>query len=100
MPSAALACQGTTGIGWLCGSSPMPLGALRRNYVLFRDRPVPCWISGWGLLAATSLRSARLLMIGGIALGPTTVTAFDAPIFAQEMVFPCRLIVRGLSAAS
>lgn len=75
------------------------LGALMLNFHLFRHRLVPRWISGWGFLAGASILAARLLMIGGVPLTSVTVTAMDAPIFAQEMVFAGWLIVRGVAKA-
>jgi hypothetical protein len=73
------------------------LGALILNYTLYETRLVPRWISLFGLLAATSILVARLLLIGGVELSADVVTAMDAPIFAQEMVFAGWLIARGFT---
>jgi hypothetical protein len=73
------------------------LGALILNYHLFRRKLVPRWISGWGFVAGASILLARLFLLGGAPLTPTIVTAMDAPIFAQEMVFAVWLIVRGFA---
>ena len=75
------------------------VGALMLNYHLFRHRLVPRWISGWGFVAGASILAARVLLMGGVPLAPAAVTAMDAPIFAQEMVFALWLIVRGFSEA-
>jgi hypothetical protein len=75
------------------------LGALILNYGLYQARLVPRWISVFGLLAAASILVARILLIGGVELGADVVTALDAPIFAQEMVFAVWLIARGFRGA-
>jgi hypothetical protein len=75
------------------------LGALVLNYTLYRTRLVPRWMSVWGLLAAGSILVARLILLGGVEISAATVTAMDAPIFAQEMVFAVWLIARGFSLA-
>ena len=71
------------------------IGALLLNYALYQTRVVPRWISSWGLLAAGSILVARFMLLGGFDLSAATVTALDAPIFAQEMVFALWLIARG-----
>jgi hypothetical protein len=71
------------------------LGALVLNYALYRARLVPRWIAVFGLLSAASILSARLLLIMGVRLAPSTVVAMDGPIFLQEMVFAAWLIFRG-----
>ena len=65
------------------------------NYALYRARLVPRWIAVFGLLSAASILSARLLLILGTGLAPSTVVAMDGPIFLQEMVFAGWLIFRG-----
>ena len=75
------------------------LGALLLNYHLFQHKLVPRWISGWGFVAGASILAARLLLIGGAPLSAGLVTAMDAPIFAQEMVFAVWLITRGFAGA-
>ncbi|KPK65514.1 MAG: hypothetical protein AMS21_04430 [Gemmatimonas sp. SG8_38_2] len=73
------------------------LGTLLLNYHLFRRKLVPRWISGWGFIAGASILLARVLLLGGAPLTSPIVTAMDAPIFAQEMVFAVWLIVRGFA---
>ena len=76
------------------------LGALMLNYLLYRARLVPRWISAFGFLAAGSILAARVMVISGIELPSATVTMLDAPIFLQEMVFAVWLIVRGFDASA
>ena len=76
------------------------LGTLMLNYVLYRARLVPRWISTFGLLAAASILAARVMLISGLELSSATVTMLDAPIFLQEMVVAVWLIVRGFDASA
>jgi hypothetical protein len=75
------------------------LGALILNYVLFRVRLVPRWLSGWGLVAAFLILAARIMVVLGIQLPSSTVFMMDAPIMLQEMVFAVWLIAKGFNAA-
>lgn len=76
------------------------LGALLLNYTLYRARLVPRWIAVFGLLSAVSILAARILLIVGISLAPSTVAAMDGPIFLQEMVFAVWLIFKGFEPLS
>ena len=105
------------------------LGTLMLNYVLYRARLVPRWISAFGppagidelgevrvehveepdvfqpLLGSRSRsavfwRTARVMLISGLELSSATVTMLDAPIFLQEMVVAVWLIVRGFDASA
>ncbi len=76
------------------------LGTLMLNYLLYRARLVPRWISAFGLLAAASILAARVMLISGLELSPATVTIMDAPIFLQEMVVAVWLIVKGFDASA
>jgi hypothetical protein len=72
-------------------------GALTLNYVLYRSRLVPRWLSVWGLVAAIGTLSYGLLGIFGVGTGlgsPYMLLAM--PIAFQEMVFAGYLIARGL----
>jgi hypothetical protein len=71
------------------------LGSLMLNYMLYRTRLVPRWISVWGLLAATSILAARLMLLFGLELSSNMVAMLDGPIFLQEMVFAVWLIFKG-----
>ena len=75
------------------------LGALILNYALYQTRLVPRWISIWGLLAAGSILAARVILLAGVEISAATVTAMDAPIFAQEMILAVWLIARGFTVA-
>ena len=73
------------------------LGALMLNFILYRVRLVPWWVSVFGMLAAASILTARIALLLGVDLSPGTVSMIDAPIFIQEMVFAIWLIVRGFN---
>jgi len=76
------------------------LGTLTLNYVLFRARLVPRWISAFGLLAGASILAARMMVISGVELSAATVTIMDAPLFLEEMVVAVWLIVKGFDASA
>jgi hypothetical protein len=77
--------------------SAFAIGALLLNYRLFTARLVPRWISGFGLIAAASILTARVMMLVGVQVPPATVTQMDGPIFLQEMIFAVWLIARGFN---
>jgi hypothetical protein len=73
------------------------LGSLTLNYVLYRSRLVPRWLSAWGLIGAAGVFAYGLLGIFGVATGlgsPYMLLAM--PLAVQEMVFAGWLIARGL----
>ena len=86
--------------GAALGFIAVALGTLTLNYVLYRARLVPRWISTFGLLAGASLLAARVMAISGLGLSPATVTILDAPIFLEEMVVAVWLIVKGFDASA
>jgi Domain of unknown function (DUF4386) len=74
------------------------LGSLTLNYVLYRSRLVPRWMSLWGIVGAVSVLSYGLLGIFGVDTGlgsPFMLLAM--PIALQELVFAVWLIARGFS---
>jgi Domain of unknown function (DUF4386) len=73
------------------------LGSLTLNYVLYRSRLVPRWLSAWGLIGAAGIFLYGSLGILGVGTGlgsPYMLMAM--PLAVQEMVFAVWLIVRGL----
>jgi hypothetical protein len=70
-----------------------PLGALIFNYLLYRSKLVPRWLSGWGLVGATLLIARGFLMIFG-----NNLVILTLPIWVQEMVFAVWLIVKGFNS--
>ena len=70
------------------------------NYVLFRTRLVPRWISVFGLFSGASILAARIMVMSGLDLPSATVIIMDAPIFVEEMVVAVWLIVKGFDASA
>ena len=75
----------------------LSLGGLALNYVLYRSRLVPRWLSAWGLIGGVGI-----LIYGTMGLFGTDTNSFDAttllalPIAVQEMVFASWLIIKGV----
>jgi hypothetical protein len=78
---------------------PFGIGTLMYNYVLYRSRLVPRWLSGWGLVAIVLSMVAAVYVGFTEDFGFTTVTTMlSAPIGLQEMVLAVWLIAKGFSA--
>jgi Ca2+/Na+ antiporter len=75
------------------------VGTFMYNYVMYRSRLVPRWLSGWGLVGAVSILAAHLYVGFTQDFGATTVSnLLSAPIGLQEMVLAVWLIAKGFSA--
>ena len=72
------------------------LSALLLNYVLYRSRLVPRWLSVWGFLGAGLWMIAWFPQVYGVDLGAAELVFL--PIAIQEMVFAVYLIVRGFDS--
>ena len=70
------------------------LSALFLNYILYRSKLVPRWLSGWGLIGGLLSFSVYLLQFFGVK----TTDYLFAPIAFQEMVFAVWLIVKGFDS--
>jgi hypothetical protein len=69
------------------------LSALILNYVLYRWKLIPRWLSGWGLVGATLSLAAYLAQ----SFGADPTELLFLPIAVQEMVFAVWLIAKGFS---
>ncbi|SFM28937.1 DUF4386 domain-containing protein [Methanolobus profundi] len=67
------------------------ISALILNYLLYRSKLVPRWLSGWGFIGAALLWVYYLLQPFNIYL----LGILFVPIAMQEMVFAVWLIVKG-----
>jgi len=76
------------------------LGAFILNHVLYRVRLVPRWLSAWGLVAAASILTARVMLMSGVELSSSTMTVLDAPMMLQEVVLAVWLIAKGFNPAA
>ena len=76
-----------------------PLGAVILYSVFYRERLVPRWLSGWGLIGAVLYWVAGLLvMFDVITPLETPHIMLQAPLGLQEMVLAIWLIAKGFSA--
>ena len=77
------------------------LGSLVFNYLLYRTKLVPRWLSGWGLIAGVLYLASGLLPIFGIiaALSPVYVI-LNLPKGLQEIVLAVWLIVKGFNTSA
>jgi hypothetical protein len=67
--------------------------ALVLNILLYRERLIPRWLSGWGFVGAALSLAAYVPKFFGIDLPEITFI----PIGVQEMVFAVWLIVKGIN---
>ena len=78
-----------------------PLGALILNYVLYRARLTPRWLSAWGLVGAVLYWTAGLLVLFELITPLETIhIALQAPLGVQEMVLAVWLIVKGFNPSA
>jgi hypothetical protein len=77
------------------------VGTFMYNYVMYRSRLVPRWLSGWGLVRAVSILVAHLYAGFTQDFGFTTVSSvLSAPIGLQEMVLAVWLIAKGFNPSA
>ena len=74
--------------------------ALILNYLLFRSKLIPRFISVWGLIGATLLLVSGFLVMFGLSPSPTSAISMllSLPISLQEMVFAVWLIGKGFNS--
>ena len=75
-------------------SAALSVSALILNWLLYRSRVVPTWISIWGFVGGLLLLASALLEMFGQALG-WWQAIFTAPIGVNEMVLAVWLIIKG-----
>jgi len=74
------------------------LDALILNYVLYRARLVPRWLSVWGLGGAALWLAAGVMVTYG--LKPSATTGLAVPIGLQEIALAIWLIVKGFNTTA
>ncbi|HLN88740.1 MAG TPA: DUF4386 domain-containing protein [Candidatus Binatia bacterium] len=75
---------------------PFVLSALILNYVLYKSKLIPRWLSGWGFIGA-------VIYVPGILLGMfslTDPTILFAPLGLQEMALAAWLIGKGFNSSA
>jgi uncharacterized membrane protein len=76
---------------------PFTIGALVFNYVLYKSKLIPRWLSALGLIgAALWLANAPLRLF---SLSPSSLEILALPIAAQEMIFAVWLIAKGFNSS-
>ncbi len=77
------------------------VGTFLYNYVMYRSRLIPRWLSGWGLVAAVSVLVAHLFVGFTQDFGFTSATnLLSVPIAFQEMVLAVWLIAKGFNQSA
>jgi hypothetical protein len=77
------------------------VGTFLYNYVMYRSRLVPRWLSGWGLVGAVLSLVATVYAGFTQNFGFTTVNdVLSAPIGLQEMVLAVWLIAKGFNLSA
>ena len=76
------------------------LSALILNYVLYRSKLIPRWLSGWGLIGAILYLGSGFLPLFGYGLLSTIYLLMEAPLGLNEMVFAVWLIVKGFNSSA
>ncbi|MFC1568108.1 DUF4386 domain-containing protein [Candidatus Margulisiibacteriota bacterium] len=72
------------------------ISALILNFVLYRTKFVPRWLSGWGFISAVFVLGNFFLQFYGIKF----FEFLDFSIAIQEMVFALWLIIKGFNPAA
>ncbi len=76
------------------------VSALILNYLLYRARLVPRWLSLWGLIGAAMYLAAGVMVIYGLEPFSTTQVVMDVPLGVQEMALALWLIIKGFNPAA
>lgn len=79
---------------WFGPTAVFSVSALILNYLLYRSRVVPTWISIWGFVGGVLLLASAIIEMFGTALGGWQAV-FSAPIGLNEMVLALWLIIKG-----
>lgn len=72
------------------------ISALILNYLLYKTKLVPRWLSGWGFIGAVLVFANFLIEYFGVK----PVEILFIPIAVQEMVFALWLIVKGFNSSA
>ena len=86
--------------GGVCSTIVFSLSALMLNYILYRSKLIPRWLSGWGLIGATLYLGSGFLPLFGHDPRSTIYLLMEAPLALQEMVFAVWLIVKGFDSST
>ena len=85
----------------ISGQVVFSVSALILNYLLFRSRLVPRFISVWGLIGGVLILAGGILgMFDLFAEAAVLETVIFLPIAVQEMVLAVWLIVKGFNQSA
>ena len=74
---------------------PFTIGALVLNYVLYKSKLVPRWLSALGLVGAALWLTDAFLQV--FSLSSPSLEILALPIAAQEMILAAWLIIKGFN---
>jgi hypothetical protein len=83
--------------GGVCSTIVFSLSALMLNYLLYRSKLIPRWLSGWGFIGAILYLASGFLPLFGHGTTSTIYNIIEVPLALQEMVFAVWLIVKGFN---
>jgi hypothetical protein len=87
--------------GFVLAPSVFGIGALMYYYIFYKSNLIPRWLSGWGLIGATLMIAASMLvMFNFIGLMSTIFIVLVIPIAIQEMVLAFWLIIKGFNQSA
>jgi len=86
--------------GGVCSSIVFSLSALILNYILYRSKLIPRWLSGWGLIGAILYLASGFLPLLGYGSRSTIYILMETPLGVNEMVFAIWLIVKGFNPSA
>jgi len=82
--------------GYLGAQMVFALSALVLNWIFFRYRLVPRWLSVWGLIGVPLMfASGLLVMIESLNSSASTLNLLVIPLAVQEMAMAAWMIVKG-----
>jgi len=81
----------------ILGGFPFVLGALTLNYVLYKSKLIPRWLSGWGFIGGVLYGSGAL---AGDMFGLIDPTILFIALAIQEMALAVWLIVKGFNSSA
>ena len=78
-----------------------PVDALILNYLLFKSKLVPRWISGLGIIGALLMYVRVAGFVAGFweIFGTNQIAILALPIWIQEMIFAAWLIIKGFESS-
>jgi hypothetical protein len=86
--------------GGVCSTIVFSLSALMLNYILYRSKLIPRWLSGWGFFGAILYLASGFLPLFGYGTNSTIYNLMEGLLFVQEMVLAVWLIVKGFNPSA